>query len=231
MKKTILSITILIIFLFANKSFAQELNAMGIGPFFNYSIGVNANDVPKGRQNGLALNNIPDFGITYYLPFSKTSNVGLSVDLAYITYSYIQKNYYTGKEWNHHFHYFEFNPSFSFSSFLLGFNFDFPLSGDIEGADIPSSKLSTLVGVKVGGSIELYSSETGRINLIIEGNYSFSGVFNDFAKDDPMMFHAPYEYPERPNNSFNTKPASLGIGFNYIFNLTKPPVSKDEITE
>jgi len=231
MKKILLITTILAIFLFTNKSFSQELHPMGIGPFFNYSIGINANDVPKGRQNGLALNNIPDFGLTYYLPFSKTSNVGLSVDLAYITYSYIQKNFYSGKEWNHHFHYFEFNPSFNFSNFLLGFNFDFPLSADIEGADIASSKLSTLVGIKIGGLFELYSSETGRINLFIEGNYTFTGVFKNFAKDDPMISHAPYEFPEIPNDSFNTKPASVGIGFNYIFNLTNPPVSKNEIVE
>jgi hypothetical protein len=225
MKKSI--ITILTIFCVMSSSYAQDILPMGIGPFFNYSIGINANDVPKGRQNGLALNNIPDFGITYFLPLSQTNNLGLNVDLAYATYSYLQKNYYTGKEWNQHFHYFEINPSFNFSNFLLGFNFDIPLSGDIEGTNIASNELQTLIGIKIGASIPIYESETGHINLIVEGNYSFSGIFKDYAKDDPMLPHAPYESPEMPNNSFNTKPASVGIGFNYIFNLHKPIASQD----
>ena len=220
MKKIIFTILGIFSLTFVNN--AQEIYPMGIGPSLSYSIGVNANDVPKGRKNGLAFSNVPDIGVNYYLPFTENANLGLSLDLSYVTYSYQMKNYFTNSPYNFYFHSFEINPNFYFSGFTFGFNMNIPLSAEIDNGEDISESVSTTFGVKIGGILPIYWNETGRINLIIEGNYNFTGIYSDYPNNDPMSKYAPPNPPNTQNSSLNPRNASLSIGFSYLFNLTKP---------
>lgn len=220
MKKVI--ITILGIFCLTSVNNAQELFPMGLGPSLSYSLGVNANDVPKGRKNGLAFSNIPDLGLNFYLPFTENSNLGLSLDLSYATHSYQMKNYFTNSPYNFYFHFFEINPNLYFSGFVFGFNMNIPLSAEIDNGEDISKFINTTFGVKIGGIIPIFWNETGRINFIIEGNYSFSGIYSNYPNEDPMSKYAPPTPANTQNSSLNPRNASVSFGFSYIFNLTKP---------
>lgn len=220
--------TILSIFCLTSVNYSQELLPMGLGPFLNYSMGVNANDVPQGRKNGIAFSNLPDFGINYYLPLTSNANLGISLDLGYTTKSYQMKNYFTNDAKNFYFHSFEINPNFYFSGFLFGFNMNIPLSAEIDGGEDISDLVNTTYGVKIGGIFQLFSNETGRINFTIEGNYNFSGIYKDYPITDPMTKYAPPIPPYTQNSSLNPRAASVAIGFSYIFNLTKPIAMEEE---
>lgn len=220
MKKII--ITIIGIFCLTSVNYSQDLFPMGVGPSLSYSLGVNANDVPKGRKNGLAFSNIPDFGINYYLPFTENANLGLSLDLSYATYSYQMKNYFTNAPYNFYFHSFEINPNFYFAGFTFGFNMNIPLAAEIDNGEDISDMINTTFGVKVGGIIPIYWNETGRINFIIEGNYNFTGIYSDYPDKDAMSKYAPPNPANTQNSSLNPRNASVSFGFSYIFNLSKP---------
>lgn len=219
MKKIIFTILVIIFLMGELKS--QEILPMAIGPYISFAGGVNANDVPKGRKNGFTFSNLPDFGLNYYLPFTKTANLGLSLDLSYSTYPYQMKNYYTSTPYDFYFHYFEINPSVFFSGFTFGFNVSIPMMGEIDNGVDFTDDLNTTYGLHLGGVIPIFSNETGRVNFIIEGNYAFSGTYKDYnITNDPMTRYAP---PETPlNDALNPRNGSVSIGFSYLFHLTKP---------
>ena len=186
---------------------------MSIGAYISYSAGVNANSTPKGIKNDVGFNNLPDFGASFYYPLVNDTKLGAQLDLAYVTHSYVQRNSNCNlcENQNFHLNYFQLNPSIYISGFLVGINFDIPLGGKKEDADIATSKLNTLIGVNLAYEILLYNNEVGRIALFFEGNYSFTGSIKDFQKNDPMGSYAA--------DSFSPRPASLGLGFKYMFNI------------
>jgi hypothetical protein len=180
----------------------------GVGPFVLFKGGVNSSEVPEGIKNGVAFIPMPDIGVTGYIPFTDDAKTGLAVDLAYCTYGYELKATFKEDEPSTlTFNYLTFGPSFHVSGFLVGFNFGIPLGGNIEAfngseSDINSEDLATMVELRLGAMIPLVESQTGRLNLLLMGGYFLTGQY----KED--------------NSGFNTHPASLGLGLNYIFNVS-----------
>ncbi|HOV92819.1 MAG TPA: hypothetical protein PLC04_07060 [Candidatus Kapabacteria bacterium] len=205
-------ITILLAtFFIVGQLYAQNF-PMSLGAYISYSAGINANSTPRGIKNDIGFNNLPDFGASFYYPLVKDTKLGAQLDLAYITHSYVQKfNCNLCPNQNFHLNYFQINPSIYISGFLVGINFDIPVSGKKEDSDIAKSKLNTLIAVNLAYEILLYANETGRIVMFFEGNYSFTGSIKDFKRNDPMGSFA--------DDSFSPRPASLGLGFKYMFNI------------
>ena len=134
MKKII--IASILVFCATTSLFADDTgNPIAIGPFINLKAGTNAGTIPTGEKTSFTFNGIPDFGVTGYLPFSKGSNVGVSLDLGYSTYAIpIQPN--TGATDDNSFvskvSYFTIAPSLNASVFTLGFAFGLPMSSNTE---------------------------------------------------------------------------------------------------
>lgn len=207
-KITILTAT----FFIASQLYAQNF-PMSLGAYISYSVGINANSTPKGIENDIGFNNLPDVGASFYYPLVKDSKLGAQMDLAYVTHSYVQRYYDCDlcKDQNFHLNYFQINPSIYISGFLVGINLDIPIAGKKEDSDIATSKLSTLIAVNLAYEIMLYANETGRIVMFFEGNYSFTGSIKEFKRNDPMGSLA--------DDSFSPRPTSLGLGFKYMFNI------------
>lgn len=200
-----------------------------LGPIFAYKGGVNGFNNPLGRKNGIAINNIPDVGISAYVPLDFIFNLGLYIDLMYNTNSFLMKYNYNHEENNYtnqdkmQFSYFTVSPTFNHSGFILGFNVNVPVSANWEGVNISTSKLTTLLEVKVGYSHPVYFDKVGRLNLFINVSYALNGVYQDFVKDDPLRSVVPAVSPQIITNYYNPRPAGMQIGVNFLFNLIQLP--------
>lgn len=224
MKKSIIVFAIFLFGCFA--SYSQSVKDFSVGPSIMYKAGVSAVNTPDGRKNGVAFNKIPDFGLSSYIPFSSTSNLGVAFEIGYSSYSYLMKAVHNSDEFQLNHSYLTINPNFYFGGFLLGVSFDIPMSSDYDGTEIKTSTQNMLAEVKIGGMIPIFKDETGELNVVILGGYSLSGVYKDFVKNDPMSGLITTD--EEVTKVFNPRPASLGIGFNFLFDLKKKPAEPEE---
>lgn len=215
--KILTKLSILITLLFATNIFAQTIHQTSIGPFFSFKGGVNGSYIPVGRQNEIAINVVPDFGVSYFMPLSQTKDLGLSCDLAYSSYIYKIKNFSNSEVFKHRYSYISLAPSFHWSYLSMGFNFGYPVSADY-GPTIDVSKLNFLVEFRLCGMYPLMEDEKARLNIFIQAGYLLTGLFKDFGKDDPLLLTIPAE-TENISNKFNPRPVSLSIGLNYLFSI------------
>ena len=211
------------------KALEERYFPPALGPTFAYKGGINGFTNPWGRKNGIAINNIPDVGVTAYVPLDFIFNLGLYVDLMYNTntflmqYDYnVAQNDYMNKD-RMRFSYFTISPTFNHVGFTVGFNLGIPVSADWEGFNIPTSKLNKLVEIKAGYSYPLYFDEIGRLNLFINASYALNGVYQNFQKDDPLKNTVLAVPPQIITNYYNPRPAGIQIGLNFLFNLIQLP--------
>ncbi len=200
-------------------AYSQESNRFLIGPSLGMKAGVNGAPSLEGRKNGLAFNGIPEIGVSAFYWLSDTSNLAITFDLSYSTYSFLQKSGINDKEFTEKFSYFKFGADFYFSHFLLGFGVGLPLSGDIEGNEIDTKILNALTEIRLAGWLPVVSDETGTLNLFIQASYMLTGVFKDYSKNDPLLGALPSSPPYNVAEKYNPRVVSLTIGFNYLFSL------------
>ena len=200
-----------------------------LGPTVAYKGGVNGFTNPQGRKNGIAFNNIPDVGITTYIPLDLIFNLGLYLDFMYNTNTFLMKynynpnkNDYMNKD-RMRFSYFSISPTFNHAGFTIGFNYGMPVSADWEGVNIATSKLNNLIEIKAGYNYPIYFDEVGRLNLFINASYALNGVYKNFKEDDPLRNVSPAIPPQIITNYYNPRPASIQIGVNFLFNLIQLP--------
>lgn len=220
MKKFILAS--LIIYILASAAHAQENFSKSVGIYAGMKAGINGVEPPEGRKSALSFNGLPDFGITSYLPVSSSAQLAAIVDLGYSSYSFITKNAWgdlPDMEFVHNFSYLTLSPKFYFHSFMFGFKFGVPLAADIEGADVDTDQIDMMAEVVLGGMFPLYYDETGRFDIYIEASYMLTGLYDNFAKDDPLRNKIPEASFDPITNDSNPRVASLTIGFNYMFNF------------
>jgi hypothetical protein len=180
-----------------------------IGPFITLKGGVNAADVPDGMKNGFAINGLPDFGATGYIPLGDKSQFGIVADLAYSTYSFEQK--FTNNEenpWVTRVSYLSLAPNMYIYGFTVGLNFGLPLRGNIvytnSEDDVDTDLYNMFVEFRIGGMFPVYDDATGRLNLIIQFGYFLTEQMKD-----------------NYSSSYNYHPASGAIGVSYLFNLSE----------
>lgn len=187
-------------------SLSKEYYPESLGIFVAAKGGVNSNDPPNGIKNGFAFNGIPDFGATFFMPFERYSNFALLVDLAYSTYAYEQKLYHDESvKWTIKHHYLTLGPSLFMSGFVVGLNFGLPMSAESDGKELKTDDLGMMAEVRLGGMFPLLDSPVGRLNLVVNLGYMFSGT------------HKSGKYSAA--DDFIPVPASVSLGFNYLFNL------------
>ncbi len=197
--------------------FTQDLKQLSIGPVIGYKAGISAVNTPQGRKNGVAPSKIPDFGVSAYVPLSSTSNLGLDAEIGLSSYAYLMKSAFNDKSYQFNHSYITINPNFYFSGFIIGLSFGIPVSSDYDGKEIKTSQQNILTEIKIGGMIPIFKDETGELNIVIMGGYALSGVFSDFVKYDPVKNELPPT--ETITKVFNPRIATLGVGFNFLFDL------------
>ena len=191
---------------------ADSSYAPAIGPYLALKGGVNAGSIPNGEKTGFAFNGIPDFGVTGYLPFSKSSIIGASLDLGYTTYAILSapstnandNNTFVAKV-----SYFTIVPTFDAGALTVGICFGFPMnstatnnSGSISVSNGTDS-LGTIIEIRLGGMIPLVNAQLGRLDLLIQAGYMVTGMSSSSS------------------TSNNPHAASISLGLNYLFALTK----------
>lgn len=198
--------------------FAQQQRDLSIGPYLSLKAGVNAGNTMDGRKNGIAFTGIPDFGAQLYYPLSYDSDLGIFCDLGLSNYAYFIEGVNVGKDYTLTYRYITLSPRFYFNIFTLGFAFGVPIAADF-GEDIDTDILETLAEIRLAAFIPLMSDESGSLNLNIEAGYMFTGFYQDFAKNDPLLPSIPEVPPQVPSSKYNPRAVSLSIGISYLMNF------------
>lgn len=200
-----------------------------VGLSIGYKCAVNGFPNPQGRKNGMAFNNVPDIGITSYIPLDFVYNLGLYIDVGYNTNTFLMKYNYDPDSEKYltqdrmRFSYVSISPTFSHCGFKFGFNIGFPISADWEGLNINTDKLKNVIELKVGYTYPLYYDRVGRLNIFLNATYSFNGIYDNFVKNDPLKNIVPAMGNQIITNYYNPRPAGIQVGFNFLFNLIELP--------
>ncbi len=207
MKRAVISISVIICFLTIFSGNLYSNYPISVGPYLGLKGGVNAADVPQGTYNGFAFCNLPEIGVSSYFPFVNDVFFGGGLNLSYSTYGFLTKK--NEIKTTHQYNYFSFSPYLYAKGFILGMNIGIPLGGTTDNKyqniEVISDDFTTLVDLKIGGVITVYSNQVGRFNIVIEGSYSLSGLLNDEFMDE-----------------YNYHPGQMWVGLNYMFNIQKP---------
>ena len=224
MRIFILVFTFIII---SSSIYAQPLRDFSIGPYFALKAGINGGLVMDGRRNGISFNGIPDFGAQFFIPASAESDLGFTIDLGYSTYSYIIEGVNVDKKYTMKYHYVTLNPNFYFHWFMIGMNFGFPASANF-GESIGTDILEMMVEFKLSGMFPLMTDESGSLNLNLQAGYMLTGIYKDFAKNDPLLPYIPEVPPETISSKFNPRAVSVSLGLSYLMNLSPSEVEINE---
>ena len=200
-----------------------------LGLSIGYKCAINGFPNPQGRKNGFAFNNVPDVGITTYIPLDFEYNLGLYLDIGYNTNSFLMKYNYDADTKNYltqdrmRFSYITISPTFSHCGIKLGFSVGFPVSADWIGININTDKLQNIIELKAGYTHPLYYDKVGRLNIFFNASYALNGVYTDFVNNDPLKNVVPALGNQIITNYYNPRPASIQLGLNFLFNLIELP--------
>lgn len=220
MKKLALSLIIFILYIYS--AYSQINDPISYGLNAAIKSGVSVVETPIGRQNGLSINQYPDINLSLYIPLTETSPLGTITDLGLNNYSYLIKDFATGKKYTNSFSYIGLSQSLFFKGITFGFGINFPISYDIDGATQNLDNVNTIIDLKFGYNYTIYKDESAKFAIFIKAYYQLNGNFSDFTKNDPFKTLIPEVTGYPINNSHTPRAAALAIGFAYYFlNQTK----------
>ncbi|MCX6147312.1 MAG: hypothetical protein NTW25_08700 [Candidatus Kapabacteria bacterium] len=208
---------IIILFLSITAIFAQESKTLFVGPFISESAGMNIVTSPEGRKSGLAISEVPNFGLTVVAPLNRGTDFSFVLDLAYSNQPFQIKNASTGEKFNHQISYIAISPYLNFEGLLFGFNFGFPQSAN-NGSKIDVGIIKTLTEVKFGGNFNLFSDESGTVNASVLVSMMLNETYNSFELNDPLKDKMPKPFVLKVTDEYNPRIASLTFSINYLFN-------------
>jgi len=197
---------------------AEQQRDLSMGPYLSLKAGVNAGNTMDGRKNGIAFTGIPDFGVQFYYPLSIDNDLGIFCDLGLSNYAYNIEGVNVGKDYTLTYRYITIAPRFYFNIFSFGFAYGMPIAADF-GEEIDTDILESLAEIRLAAFIPLMSDESGSLNLNIEVGYMFTGFYQDFAKNDPLLPSIPEVPPQVPSSKYNPRAVSLSIGISYLMNF------------
>ena len=219
-------ITFLLAILFFSNCFAfaqdAQLNRelLSIGPYVALKAGVNGSNVQEGRKNGISFNGIPDAGISCFIPLGNEGNLVLFADLGYSRYTFNIIGVGKNDSYTNEYSYITLSPNFQFGYFRIGFNLGIPLTGKVVD-DVKTSSMNYLAEFKLTGWYPLIEDEDGKLTVFLTGSYMMTGIFLDYAKDDPLKKQIPQIPVDYTTNKFNLRALSVSLGINYLFNFNQ----------
>lgn len=222
-------IIILIPFLaFSQNDEKKDLYPFSFGAGLYTKGSVNAVVQPKSRKTDFLFNEIPDFYVSAYLPYSETNNIGIFLESGFNYHQYLTENASTGDKYTASMNYFSFSPYLYLENFLLGFSINIPFAANY---DLPSGtpltnedvneveRLNNMFEIKLGYIYTIYEDLNGRLNANFVAAYSFNGMYNDYPRNDPYLDIIPQEEDYPITRVFNPRIASINIGISYFFYL------------
>lgn len=210
MKKSILIITILYFVL--SQANSQNLDdrcftPFQVGLFFTGKGCVNTVEPPQGLKNDFQISKFPDLGGKFTYQFQPNSSTKLIFDVSYLSVYYKLKLYNNASvNWINEFHYLNFGLGFEFSSIFLSINLGIPTSGAFSSSsstgkiDLKTEEMNTMIQLRLGGSIPIFTNDIGSFNFLIYGDYFLIGALTQ-------------------ESNYNPRIASLSIGLCYMFNI------------
>ncbi len=196
----------------------QSKSIWSIGPYFGFKAGVNGQNVQLGRKNGISLYPVPDFGVSSFFALVEDYTLGLSIDFGYSAYSFTLIDERFNDKYNFHFGYLTLSPQFYFLYYGIGFTFGYPLNADY-GETIPTEDLNLLAEFNVSFSYPILYDEDISMNFFAKAGYFLTGVYENYAKQDPLKDIIPEIPPDKTTEAFNPRPVSFMIGLNYLFTV------------
>ena len=130
--------------------FPAGIHSPSIGLNLGLKAGISVIETPEGRQNGISFNGLPEFGINAFYPVSNTGNLGITLNFEYSTYSFIIKDFGKNTKFVHESSYITFNPNLYFNGLTFGFGFGLPSSASMEGVNIDTKVINTMVDFRFG---------------------------------------------------------------------------------
>ena len=146
------------------------------------------------------------------------NDLGMFFDLGLSNYAYFIEGVNVDREYTLTYRYITLSPRFYFNIFTFGFGIGYPIAADF-GEEINTDHLEVMAELRLGAFIPLMSDESGNLNLNIEAGYMFTGIYSDFANNDPLLEYIPAVPPEVPSTKYNPRAVSLSIGISYLMNL------------
>lgn len=216
MKKSYLFLVLVIYsFSFLNAE-TEKKSSLSIGPYLGMKSGINGGSAVQGRKNQFLVSSVPDLGASLSLLINKENNLCFLFDLGYAGYSFGVKNTSNSYTYSENFQYLTLAPGFNFSYVTFHILMGIPLSADW-GPSIGTENLNVITEVSLGAKFPLYEDETGDLNLFLNFSYMLSGIFKNFAKNDPLQSAIPVPQPFELTDSYNPRTASVQLGINYLF--------------
>lgn len=218
MMRSIITVTAVAVLAAASAS-AQMLSA---GAGFLYKGGLNGGTIREGRKTDLNFNGMVDLSAMGLLRFSKTSDMGLMLEIGTAEYSFRMRpeNEDVATEANtgiYSVSKFAITPSLYLGGFTLGASFGFGDTYDLENVDgsaadalrpftdfaqVAVVPASPTIELRLGGQIGLWKHDDGVLNLNLHAGYMLPGLFDNGGDN-------------------NAKPVSAGIGINYLFTVIR----------
>ncbi len=153
-----------------------------IGPEFLGGGSVYAGDVPNGLKTDARFSF--NAGILGYLNMTPSFAFALGIVYDSRGMNFHNQNDATQLE-NTTLNYLSFQPGIKFKDFTLGLGIGIPMSASIDRQitgfsatpDIATTLLSTLLELRIGGTVPIMEGESGDLRFIINGSYPLSKVY------------------------------------------------------
>jgi len=187
-----------------------------VGPMLGVN-GMISTNSPNERKEQVAFGGF-DVGVATLVPFEKTEKLGLLLELFYTSQTLkFEDNIQgpSGSNFQQEYGYFNISPSIYLSGFTMGLNIGIPMGDmtNLVGANsVPPAntlELKTRFDVRLGGYFDVVESETGKAFVSVFGSYNLNGLY-DYNSDIQNS---------GANLSFIPQPASIHIGFSYLFKV------------
>ncbi|MFN8362043.1 MAG: hypothetical protein U0264_19215 [Candidatus Kapaibacterium sp.] len=121
-------------------------------------------------------------------------------------------------------HYLNLSPMLNFKWFLIGGNFGLPLSATTTNASdtrsisaASSEEMRMKIELRLGATFPVVKNSNGNLNLVVLGNFMFTGLYGDTPYDNPGYAILHY------SNLTNPRVWTLSLGVNYLFNIIDQP--------
>ncbi|NQW29372.1 MAG: hypothetical protein HQ472_02525 [Ignavibacteria bacterium] len=197
--------------------------------------GINTQNA-EGRKVNPDFWAIPSYGVVINAPFSKYSRLGGRLELAVNTQGTKTRPYETYDKlssWKGYIHerytYFTIAPQFNLSGLLLGLGINIPMKGETWNPTTPDDKFTvdrstmrTALDFRIGGTINVWSTDVGALFIDVGVKYTFSGLYKDnlYAFGGPVNeFGAANFAGNQTTTHIEFIPVSGQLGITYLFNL------------
>lgn len=213
---------------------AQTPYTLRLGPTLGFVAGGIATENADGRKVNPNFHAVPSYGIGILAPFGANSRIGMRLDLGVESISMRTRPYefFAGEtDWTGYvverYDHFTIAPVINFSGFFLGAGFHIPMKGTVTSSDgnteyvVEKGALQTAIDLRLGGTIGVWKSSLGTLNVELMASYYFTGIYADeryMYGRGALPWGAPTsDYREGAN--INLIPGRVSIGASYLFNL------------